>query len=62
MSVWRAEEWGHLKCHGQGQDRKSDFPPGSEVTIPDSSPAQREGDLEWGEGQRKCELIKNQVY
>lgn len=53
MSVWRAEEWGHLKCHGQGQDRESDFPLGSEVTIPEFNPTQKEGELEWGEGQRK---------
>lgn len=31
----------------------------SEVTIPESSTAQREGELKWEQGQRKCDIIKN---
>lgn len=45
MSMWRAEEWGHLKCHGQGQDRKSDFPSGQK--SPSLSPAPHRGKVNW---------------
>lgn len=37
-----------------GKDKtESDFPLGSEVAIPEFNPTQKEGELEWGEGQRK---------